>query len=29
MPKEQIMDSVTLGLFKDPEGNLVGLVEGM
>jgi predicted enzyme related to lactoylglutathione lyase len=29
MPREQIMDSVTLGLFTDPEGNLVGLVEGM
>jgi uncharacterized protein len=29
MPKEKVMDTVTLGLFKDPEGNLVGLVEGM
>jgi uncharacterized protein len=29
MPREEVMDSVTLGLFKDPEGNLVGLVEGM
>ena len=29
MPKERIMDMVTLGLFTDPEGNLVGLVEGM
>jgi uncharacterized protein len=29
MPKEQIMDTVTLALLKDPEGNLVGLVEGM
>jgi uncharacterized protein len=29
MPKEKIGDMVTLGLFTDPEGNLVGLVEGM
>jgi uncharacterized protein len=29
MPKENVSDMVTLGLFKDPEGNLVGLVEGM
>ena len=29
MPKENVSGMVTLGLFNDPEGNLVGLVEGM
>jgi predicted enzyme related to lactoylglutathione lyase len=29
MPKETIPNMVTFALFSDPEGNLVGLVEGM
>ena len=28
MGPETIMDMVTLGLFTDPEGHLVGVVEG-
>jgi predicted enzyme related to lactoylglutathione lyase len=29
MGPENIMDTVTLGQFKDPEGNMVGVVQDM
>lgn len=29
MGPETIMDRITLGHFKDPEGHLVGVVQGM